>query len=163
MDNQYKNQPLGKLSLELLAKADEKHTVTDQMREQWKDYESNIQDAITKGTKTYQGDFFVVVETKKERLLKNVIRNYFFTRSTCPTPQYDQVVYRYHRTSGSIEFLWVVPAKDMCLYYKENPLMVSPEEQDLRDYVLAFYDNTLLRVAKKLNNEEPNSPFLIKD
>lgn len=163
MENQYKNQPLGKVSLDLLAKADDKHTVTDQMREQLKDYEKNIHEAITKGSKIYHGDFFVVVETKKERLLKNVIRNYFFTRTTCPTPQYDQTVYKYHRNTGTIEYIWTVPAKDMCLYYKRNPLMISNEERDLRDFVFAFYDNTLLKIAKKLNNEEPDSPFLIKD
>lgn len=72
-------------------------------------------------------------------------------------------MYKYHRESGSIEFIWVVPAKDMCQYYKENALVISKEEHDLRNFVLEFYDNTLLRVAKKLNNEEPNSPFLIKE
>jgi len=55
--------------------------------------------------------FYVCVITKKERLMDNVLRNYFLARSTCPTPQYDQTVYKYHRDSGAIQFLWVLPSK----------------------------------------------------
>ncbi len=124
-------------------------------------YESNLKEAIERGEKEYSYDFFVVVLTKKERLLHNVIRNYFMTRATCPTPEYDQAVWYYHRESGLPEFIWVVPSKDACMSMRTNALMTLPEEKELLNFVLEFYDGTLLVRAKKLNNELGDEPNIV--
>ena len=85
--------------------------------------------------------------------MHNVIRNYFFHRSTCPTPEWDQVVYYYKRADDALNFLWVIPSKDTCELLRENALMVAPDERDLLNFVLNFYDGTLERIAQKLNGE----------
>lgn len=118
------------------------------------DYEKNVLECISRALKACDSDFYVVVLTKKERLLQNVLRHYFFYRLSCPTSQYDQAVYRYRRVDNHLEFLWVVPSKDTCEMYRDNRAQVAPEEYGLLDFVLKFYDGTLDRLAKSLNGEE---------
>src|SRR3990167_7176702 len=103
-----KRDTVGKISTDLLN--DETpldHSAFEQMQESLSDYEKNLVEAVESGKKTFFGDFYIVVETKKEPKMQNVIRNYFFSRQTCPTPIYDEAVYRYNAKDEAIEFLWV--------------------------------------------------------
>ncbi len=151
---------VGAHSSELLQKQPDTRDPIELQREIHKDYESNVIEAVDRGRKDFQGDFFIVVTTKKERLMQNVIRNYFHPRKTCPTPEYDQTVYHYKVKDLYIDFLWVIPSKDTCELLHLNMLGVSKEERDLLYFVLSFYDGSLLRQAKKLNGEEIDSPLL---
>lgn len=158
-----KRKNVGAHSLELLQKIETiDHTPTEQMREQLTDYESNMEQCVDRCKKDYIGDFYIVVLTKKERLMYNVIRNYFMGRQTCPTPEYDQSVYKFNRKSDAIEFLWVVPAKDICTHMITNALNIPIEQRELLEFVLDFTDGTLMRLAKKLNGEKDDSPLLVK-
>ena len=115
---------VGQIYLDTLKK-DERPLEAEELRQEMhKNYADHIAAAIAGGLKSFDGDFFIQVETKKERLMPNTIRNYFVTRQTCPTPWYDQTVYKYHRQHGTIEFIWVIPAKDICLDYREYALQV---------------------------------------
>ena len=125
------------------------------------DYEKNMQTCVKDSLKQFDGNFFIIVITKKERLMENVLRNYFFGRQTCPAPDYDQTIYKYHRDSGVTEFIWVIPSKDTCVLFKENAAIIAPEEIALRDFVLDFDDGTLFKKMKKLNGEKDDSPLLV--
>lgn len=160
MSKKEKKKTVGSEAYDRLLKLPETTDPIELEREMHKDYEANVQECITRSSKEYDGDFFVVVTTKKERIMQNVLRNYFFGRKTCPTPEYDQAVYRYHRKEGIAEFLWVIPSKDTCQMMRDNALEVAPEERELRDFVLSFYDGSLLQLSKRLNGEKENSPFL---
>lgn len=153
---------VGKVAYDLLQKNESPQSAIDLEREMHKDYVQNIHDAIFRGKQDFSGNFYIVVITKKEPLMKVVIRNYFTPRKSCPTPDYDQTVYRYKRADDLLEFLWVIPSKDTCILLKENALQVAPEEQELLRYVLDFADGTLFKLAKKLNGEKLNSPELEK-
>lgn len=148
---------VGKIATDL--KKNEKyntHSPKEQMREQLKDYDENLYKCLHEGKKALDGDFFVVVITKKERILDNVLRNYFLYRCTCPTPEWDQAVYKYHRQSDHIEFLWVVPSKDTCNYMIDNAITIDKDQRELLNFVLDFNDGTLLQRAKNLNSEGVN-------
>lgn len=110
-----------------------------------------------------EGDFFVSALLKKEKLLENVLRNYFVATKTCPTPCYDQTVYRYDAIKGDIEFIWVVPDRETCLTFKENVTQIVPEERQLLQNILDFYDGVLYRKMKKFNGEEMNLGGNLKD
>ncbi len=153
---------VGKISSELLKKEPETRDPIELEREMHKDYIAHIHDAIFRGKQDFTGDFYIVVITKKEPLMENVIRNYFTVRKSCPTPDYDQTVYRLKRVDDLVEFLWVIPSKDTCILLKENALQVAPEEKDLLRYVMDFADGTLFKLAKKLNGEKLNTPELEK-
>ncbi len=149
-----RKETVGKISWDLLANsAPLDHSADEQMKEQLDAYESNVYEAIERGKKLFHYDFYIVVETKKEPKMKNVIRNYFMVRESCPTPQYDNVVYKYHRQAEQCEFLWVLPSKDVYTMMKNNPLEIRKEERELLQFILEDADGTLLKRCKKLNGE----------
>jgi hypothetical protein len=145
---------VGTIAGELQQKAPESRDPIEIQREMLKDYEKNVVIAIERGLKTINKDFYIEVELKKEKLLENVLRNYFCERTTCPTPGHDQTVFKYNYNSGVVEHLWTVPDRDTCEIFYENALIIVPEERALLKFVLDFYDGTLLRKAKKLNGED---------
>ena len=157
-------ETIGKLSSDLIIKqSDDSHTAHDQMEEQLTDWDQNLWICVENCKKDYPiGDFYIVVVTKKERLMPNVLRNYFFGRYSCPTPEYDQTVYKFHRGSDSPEFMWVVPCKETCEVMKLDPLSVPKEEQELLKFVLDFEDGTLLKLSKQLNGEKLDGIIMLE-
>lgn len=99
------------------------------------------------------GDFYVVGILKKEKLLENVIRNYWVPTITCPTPTYDQTLYKYDHRKDDIQFMWVIPDRETCLTLFENKDIVVPQERSLLQFIIDFYDGTLLQKAKRFNGE----------
>jgi len=162
MEEATKRKTVGAEALELLQKEPGTHTAVDQMREQLDDYEANIHECIRKNKRKFLGDFYVVVITKKEKLMQNVLRHYFFARQSCPTPDYDQAVYRYIKADDKLDFLWVLPAADAVNFMKNNPHAISQDKYELLGYVLQFVDGSLLRLAKKLNMEKRDSNIIEK-
>ena len=156
-------ETVGKISSDLIQKEPETRSPIEQMQENLTDYDRNIHQAIDTGKKAFFNDFYIVVITKKEPLMPNVIRNYFLTRLTCPTPDYDQTVYRYYRKDDLFAFLWVIPSTDACIYLKNNALHVKESERDLLNFVLEFADGSLFKLSKKLNEEKEESSEIEKE
>lgn len=149
------NRPtVGQIATDLQLKQDYQVSVLEQMRENLTDYEKNIYECIQTHKKVFPGSFYIVVITKKEPLMQNVMRNYFFARLSCPTPDYDQTLYKYSPESEQIDFIWVIPSKYACLLMLENKGEISPTEYALLNYVLKFKDGSLFRLAQQMNNEE---------
>lgn len=155
-----KRDTLGKISSELSQKEPETRSVVELERSMQEDYLDNLKECITTHQKLFPGDFYIVVITKNEKLMPNVFRNYFSARMSCPTPEYDQSVFKYVKASEHVEYLWTVPSKDTCIHLKENAQYVVKEEQELLRFVLHFLDGTLLNVSKHLNGEKVESIFL---
>jgi len=138
------------------------HSVIDQAREQTKDFDKNIHLCIKENKNKLEfknKDFYIVVLVKKEKLMQNVNRAMFYARQTCPTPQYDQILYKFYK-DGRIDFLWVVPTRDIARFMINNKALVHPEEYKLLQYVIDYYAGKLLAKAKALNGEKKNSSFL---
>jgi hypothetical protein len=150
MEKKQDRKTVGEIYLDAVDK-NEHYEAEELRREMQKDWEKSVLECCDRGKKLFSDDFFIHVETKKERLTPNVIRNYFIPRLTCPQPFYDQTVYRYNRENDDIEFIWVIPSKDTCINYRENALLVDPEEKDLLNFILDFYDGNLHRVCIELN------------
>lgn len=144
---------VGAHALELMQQKTDKISIVEQQQAMTEDYMKNLFEAVDRGYKDFPGDFYVVVITKNERLMPNVFRNYFGTRQTCPTPDYDQTVFRYNREAGQIEYIWTVPSKDACIHLIENRLVVVDQEKELLGYALAFQTGKLAQVAMKFNGE----------
>lgn len=149
-----KKETAGKIATDLMYKSDiPDHSVHEQMQEMLEGYEKNVIECIERGKKLFPQDFFIVAETKREKALKNIIRQYFIPRLSCPTPCYDNTVYKYHAKDEHLEFLWVLPDKEAHKYLRENALTVPSEYKELLKYVLDDADGTLLVKCMKLNEE----------
>lgn len=156
-----KRETVGKISTDLLRSGDGYQVNPQEIqREVHKDYIDNLIQCYDAHKNIFPNDFFIVVITKRERLMENVLRNYFLARQSCPTTDYDQAVYRYNKKDNELEFLWVIPSKDSCEHLRDNALVVAPEERDLLRFVLEFYDGTLNEIVKKLNGEQKGSLLL---
>jgi hypothetical protein len=157
-ESNYEKKTVGSYSYELQQK-NEKINPIDLQRQVHKgnnnedSYENQIRLAVERGCKLYDNDFFVIVIFKKERLMVNVVRQYFLPRQTCPRPEYDQVVYRYFRGSHSLEFVWVIPDKETCSllpFYKD---MIPKEQSELSKFVFDFNSGKLDELSDSINRE----------
>jgi|SRR6185503_2898222 len=156
-----KKVTVGKLATELAAQDTVAQSPIELEREIHKEYEANFNDCLERGKKQYQGDFYVVVITKKERLLPNVLRHYFLHRTSCPTPDYDQAVYKYFKEHDGFEFLWVIPDRGTCKLMLKDALYLPESQHDLLRFVMDFADGELMKKAKRLNGEHVDSPLII--
>ena len=107
-------------------------------------------------------DFYIAALLKKEKLLANVLRNYFVPTVSCPTPHFDQSVFKYDHKKETIELLWSIPDQESCEIYAENKNIVVPEERVLLNYILNYYNGSLFQLAKKLNGETSNPGVALK-
>ena len=65
----------------------------------------------------------------------------------------DQVKPNYVPQSEQLEFLWVLPSRQVYNMLKEHALEIPLEERQLLQFVLEDGDGTLLKKCKKLNGE----------
>lgn len=149
-----RRETVGALSVEALLKTPETLDPREQGNEMTKPYMGELFKTLEDGKKNIAGNFFITVLTKRERLLTNVIRNYFFYRHSCPTPDYDQAVYYYDNTDDELELLWVIPSQQMAHELKEHALTLDKEYSELLQFVLDFADGTLFKKAQLLNKED---------
>jgi hypothetical protein len=124
------------------------------------DYLNNLIDCINNHKVVFPNDFYIIVITKNERLMPNVFRSYFLGRISCPTPEFDQSVFRYYKDGDRAEHVWTVPSQDACYYLQENANYIIPEERELLGYAMRFLDGSLLKLSKQLNGEEPDTPYI---
>lgn len=118
-------------------------------------WENQISLCVDRGIKFYpqDKDFFVVVLFKKERILTNVVRQQFFYRLSCPTPAWDQVVYKYYRKESRLEFIWVVPDKESCMNLPNFVDILPYEQKELIQYARDFNNGVLDKRCALLNGE----------
>lgn len=153
---------IGEYSYELQQKPDEKINPIDLQREVHKgntnedSFENQIRLTVERGEKVYEKDFFVVVLFRKERLkgLQNVLRQQFFHRRSCPTPEFDQTVYKYHKNDTRLEYLWTIPNWQWAHYMQENKFLFPLDQQVLIQLVDDFFTGKLNELCAKLNKEE---------
>jgi len=154
---------VGKVAIALQEKAGNAtstHSVVDQTQSQTSEYLDNLIQCVNENKPKIVGNFYVVVITKKEKLLENVLRNYFFSRMTCPTPDYDQALFYYDAKADQISFIWVIPDKETCVMMIKNMGQIAPEEHELLQFVIDFSSGKLFQLAKKLNGESKDSVIL---
>ena len=77
---EHKKETLGKLATRLAEKDTHAQSPIELERAMHQEYEDNIYQCIERGKKEHKGDFYIVVLTKRERLLQNVLRHYYLHR-----------------------------------------------------------------------------------
>ena len=145
-------KPLSEVSL----KQSQNDNGTDDLMEiaesRFSTFEDNVRIAIERGRKEYpNSDFYVYVNHKRETILSKVIRNLYGVRRTCPNPNNEQTVYKFHAKDERLEFIWSVPNRDICKFMYENRTLVSPEDYDVLRTIIDFRDGELYKKALMLD------------
>ncbi len=159
--NQKDRETIGKIATDLMMSTPEEVPVTELGKDMLQDYMENLWITVDRGKKDYGTDFFIVVLQKKEKILENVVRNQFLYRRSCPTPTYNQSVFRYLFKDDELEYIWSLPDKDSCYMLRANALQVVSEERDMLKFVLDFFDGTLDNLAQIYNGEAKKDPLAI--
>lgn len=116
-------------------------------------YEDRIEEAIKKGLKEHEKDFFIAAHLRNEKGYSNVLpRQIIRVLKSCPWPTADQIVYRYHRRQDDLKILWMVVSRDMCIEIQMNPLVDGYDQQTKR-WVFDFLDGTLDQMSNKQNDD----------
>lgn len=154
-------ETVGKIATDLMMASPETVSVKELGQDMLQDYMENLWIAIDRGRKEIDGDFFVVVLQKKEKLLQNVVRNQFLYRRSCPTPTYNQSVFRYDSQDDKLDYIWSLPDKDSCFMLRNNALQVVSEERKMLGFVLDFFSGELDKQAQIYNGELKQDPMSV--
>lgn len=141
-----KEQTVGQAALNLLEKGDQKQSVVDTQKEMLGNYLDQVIEAAERGEKLFglENLFYVCVQTRRERLLSNVIRNQFYPRQTRPRPEYDLALYSYDPKTEDLRFEWCIPAKDMVEYILQNKHELPSDHAQLVEFCHKFKQNLLI-------------------
>lgn len=114
-----KSQTVGAKALELASKGDQHQSVYETRQAMQKGYVDELIKAAKAGEKDYPDEkrLYICVQTRRERLLDNVIRSQFYARRTRPIPQYDLAVYYYDCQDEKLSFIWCIPDKQTVDYF----------------------------------------------
>ena len=103
----------------------------------------------------YDGKNFYVICVYKTEPFSGQPQFMFFSRQSCPTPIYQQIVYKYHRLSGGLEFLWTIPDLQLCREIRDsNYKKDNAGFNQLYEFVYLLDIGKLLEMAKRENNED---------
>lgn len=140
-----KRKTVGQVASEL-SKDTYQQDVIETQREMQKGYIDELIKAAKAGEEKYgtKKHFYICVQTRRERLLTNVIRNQFYTRQTRPIPQYDLALYYYNPNDEKLSFIWCIPDKETCLVMQANKQYIPKEQEQLLGFVLSFMAGTLI-------------------
>lgn len=148
---------VGDKVIDLMNKPAEKAKVLDLTQWQLGELNKGFEECYAKAMQYARGrTFFMWSWVKLERIFSGkVLHVYFYSRWSCPTPQYDQTVF-ICRPNSDPEFLWTLPDKFTYQEYVAHPELVPSTKWNLLKHVLADKNGELLRLTKKLNGEPEN-------
>jgi len=104
-------------------------------------------------------DFYLVLVMTNDPGQDNKPVDRIFVRLSCPTPAYNQVVYKYHHKSSSLEYLWTLPRKAIYESVIANKVyyLTNKATKVLASWCLMLESGKLLEWAKKENGEKPDA------
>lgn len=120
--------------------------VIETQREMQKDYLDELFKCAKRHEEIFgtEKPYYVCVQVKRERLLQNVIRSYFYARRTRPIPDYDLSLYYYDPATEDISFVWCIPDRETVEYILENQHLLSYDHEQLVGFCKSFKANTLI-------------------
>ena len=137
-----KRRTVGSEAQKLLALPDQRQPIVDTMEEMAKEFLENLRICVNRYD--WKEPFYVCVVAKKERLMENVIRHYFYGRQTRPAPTYDLACFEYNPSTGDLKFHWCIPDADTCAYLMLNGHTLGKEHQDLCEMVKLYSEGKLV-------------------
>lgn len=119
------------------------------------EYEKQFLQKVEEGKNRYpNSDFFIEVHLIMPKILqRRVFQFIMHARKTLPVPTFDQMLYRYHHTTGEVPVVWIIPSIEHCAYLYEHKDLVPVGWQDNLKYVMHFAQGTLFSDTYKRYNQ----------
>lgn len=150
-NEQRQRETVGAMSIKAAQDQNQSDTwETTQQRE--KEILHNLHDFVEKKKVEHRSDFFIMLLSRREKILTNVIRDRLYCLKACPTPNYNQSLWKYHYLDDRLEFLWSVPPKEAVDFLSRYPIEMNDMCADVIKCVFDFIDGTLARKTRELNN-----------
>lgn len=107
-------------------------------------------------------DFYLVLVKTNDMTSKEPLDNVFVRRS-CPTPGYNQNVFKYHHLTGTLEFLWTIPRQHIYwhMYKNRSYYILDPKYKRQTAFIVSMESGKLLDWVKKENGELPDAVITI--
>ena len=92
-------------------------------------------------------------------------------RHSCPSPVYNQAVFKYHRTAGSLEYLWSIPDAPKYYWLIRNIHTLKGDELMAARFCHSMESGELEKWIIKENGNKPdgiirdpkNKPYVVTD
>lgn len=159
-----RSQTVGKIVYDLQKNYTDEvpHTVAERIEQGKHTYQEILENAFYAGKTRFDSDFYIELCVKSEKILWNVNPRWLpALRYSCPTPMFNQSVFRYSKKDDYLEYLWTLPDIDACRYLTQNALMVDSNERELLNFVIEFNSGNLFKLMQKLNNETEETGQLL--
>lgn len=151
-----KRDTIGKIATDLQTNIiqESAHTISERIQAASPNYKAILHNAYLEGLKNKPNDFYIELCVKVEKLLWNVDPRWIpHVRDTCPTPCFNQSVYRYNKKDDCLEYMWTIPDIHSCVWMLQNALNLPDEQRELLNYVLDFKDGKLKQICLDLNDK----------
>ena len=136
---------VGQAACDILSQRQSPQSVVETQQEMMKGYVDDLILAAQNGVKLFgTKPFYVCVQTRRERLLPNVIRNQFYARQTRPLPQYDLALYYYEPEAEKLSFVWCIPDKETVSEMVRTNYIGPSGQAQLLGFVKSFVAGTLI-------------------
>lgn len=116
------------------------------------DFVQALDKAIDSGKAAYVTDFFIEVCMQDARHLRST-QDHFIVRRSCPLPEFNRIVYRWHYNDNKIEYLWMLPSKYKALALYSNLLTPDEANNRAREFVMQYMDQSLHKKSDEINLE----------
>lgn len=140
-------ETVGKIAYDLLENPDKKQSVVETQQSMQTGYMDEIQTAaeraINESQYPDQDEFYVIAMRKRERHMVNVVRMFYYTRATRPTPAWDIDVWKVDQKKGDLFYCYSLPDIKTGHMMLESPQDFLPEDSDLVSFVHQFANETL--------------------
>jgi hypothetical protein len=107
----------------------------------------------------YNRNFYLVLVLTNEKTPGNLPVDHIFTRRSCPSPGYNQNVFKYHHISGSLEYLWTIPRQHIYwhMYKNKSYYLQSEKHKRMMSFIVLMESGELLKWCIKENGELPDA------
>lgn len=108
-------------------------------------------DSVNKAEAFAGKDFYVVVALNADRMLHQPKFQILPPRFSCPTPVYKQAVWKFHKNTHELEYLWNIPSKQRYEDILKHRIhyLSDPKWKRQAEMVLFMESGALLKWVKK--------------
>jgi hypothetical protein len=112
-------------------------------------------ESIVKGLKKYPSDFYIQMMFFKDKTnpYQNAMKILGRAARGVASPTFQNDMWKYHRSSDTLELLWALPSLDVCMDMLTHKEFIEPQDYPLLEHVIGLFDGSLDRICDAENEK----------